>query len=475
MLRGDAVKRSLFAAMAAALFVPCARADQSAGSSVGGERSSAPGHQTPASTIFEPEIVTPTLIPPPERIPHRRPEIPKAAKIEDVRTELDAYENAQRGIRIRAKITVDGLKGEDVSFLVFFRGEDGEKLSDPDGKDYRAENGDICCRRSVVPPYDSSLWKETTFFLPYKQLHLGLGEHALVYRIVVRDESGSKPVELAAGKFEAFPYKNTGKSATAEILRVDHNLFKGGKKGMNVRAKISVKGLRDRKASFLCYFYDVNGNNLKDSDRKFNTTAGSVCCWLDVIPKYDDSLWEDVALFMPYQQLHLTGDRNNLSMRITVQDESGTSPKALVRSNSRSFNYTHPGAWATLDDVRTEFDVVQSGKKGMRIHAYVKTNGMKGKQTEVTAYFQFSSGTKLKDFDQKYRTSDGYVCVTDRVTPSYDASEWKDFVLFIPYDQLHLAKGEHSCRYDIRVWDLSGARAVKLVESDWQNFTYTRN
>jgi len=475
MLRGNTIRRSSFAAMAAALILPYARANQSAGSSSGSDGASTVSHQAPAPAIYEPEIVTPVTIPPPEQIPHRKPEIPKTAKIENVRTELDAYENGQIGLRIRAKVTVDGLKGKKASFLVFFRGEDGEKLKDPDGKNYRTASGDVCCRRDVVPPYDSSLWKETTFFLPYKQLHLGLGEHALVYRIVVRDESRAKPVQLAASKFEAFPYSHTGKSATAEILRVDHNLFKGGRKGMNIHAKISVKGLKDRKASFLCYFHDENGNYLKDSDKKFNTTAGNVCCWQDVIPKYDDSLWESVALFMPYQQLHLTGDRNSLSMRITVQDESGTSPKALVRSNSRSFNYTHPSAWATLDDVRTEFDVVQNGKKGMRIRSRVGINGLKGKQAEVTAYFQFSSGTKLKDFDQRYHTSDGYVCVADRVSPSYDASEWKDFVLFIPYDQLHLAKGEHSCKYDIRIWDLSGARAVKLVESDWQSFTYTRN
>ena len=486
MPRCATCRKPLFATIALALVLPHARAvdrglepdgyrDHDGGQVYQDKGGSlAPmgyGAPTPVSTA--PEIVT--RLPAPELIAHKQATVPKSATIEDVRTEVDVYEEGRRGMRIRAKVSVDGLKGKKACFIAFFRGEDGQKLKDPDGKSFRTKDGDICCWRDVIPPYDSSLWEETTLFMPYEQLHLGRGSHGLVYKLEVWDESGKKPVELASGKFKGFAFTGHGRSASVENLRVDHNVFKGGRKGMQIHARINVEGMKGEKASFLCYFYDGSGNHLKDSDKKYNTTAGNVCCWMDVVPSYDDALWEDMTLFMPYDQLHLTGDRDSINLRITVQDESGKSPKSMVKSDSVAFSYTHPDAWATVDDVRSEFDVTQNGKRGLRIHSRVGINGLKGKQAEVAAYFHFSSGAKLKDFDGQYDTSDGHVAIHDRVTPSYDSSEWKDFILFMPYDQLHLAKGKHSCKYDIRVWNISGPSAVKLVESDWQAFTYTKN
>jgi len=46
--------------------------------------------------------------------------------------------------------------------------------------------------------------------------------------------------------------------------------------------------------------------------------------------------------------------------------------------------------------------------------------------------------------------------------------------LFMPYPQLHMATGRHGLKFVLAVWDRSGKTPVKLVESDWVNFQFSK-
>jgi len=422
------------------------------------------GGNTSIPTIPAPEVVARAPIPPPEIIPSESPQITKSATIEKVRAEFDVYKGGRKGMRIHAEFTINGLEGEKACFIVFFYDKDGNKLRSPDDNAHRTTAGNACSWLDVVCTYENSFWDSSSLFIPYEELHLGKGQHALSYAVEVWDESGDTQTVLTAADRQEFTYTTPDKTARIESVRADHNVFENGRKGMRVHAKIHLNGMKGEKASFLAFFYDGDNNTLQDTDDTFTTSAGKICCWKDVVPKYENALWEDATMFLPYEQLHLTEDRRNLSFRVVVRDESGKSPVTVVKSDPVAFTYTHPGRWATLDDTRTEFDVVESGEKGMRIHTRLNIRGMKGELARVTAYFHFAGGTPLKDFDKSYTTNDGQASVGKNVTPSYDASEWEDLTLFIPYSQLHLGKGEHSCKYDILVWDKSGASSLSDFE-----------
>jgi len=44
----------------------------------------------------------------------------------------------------------------------------------------------------------------------------------------------------------------------------------------------------------------------------------------------------------------------------------------------------------------------------------------------------------------------------------------------MPYPQLHMATGRHGLKFVLAVWDRSGKTPVKLVESDWVNFQFSK-
>lgn len=127
-----------------------------------------------------------------------------------------------------------------------------------------------------------------------------------------------------------------------------------------------------------------------------------------------------------------------------------------------------------IKSVETQHNVVQNGQKGMNIIVNYSVEGMKGKTGDLNAYFYFEDGTPLKDDNKSsvpyYGTHDGSVVVGKQFTPRYDDVAMSS-TLFMPYDELHLGKGEFSLKYYCAIFD---DEMQQQSTSDWRYFTFTR-
>lgn len=127
-----------------------------------------------------------------------------------------------------------------------------------------------------------------------------------------------------------------------------------------------------------------------------------------------------------------------------------------------------------IKSVETQHNVVQNGQKGMNIIVNYSVEGMKGKTGDLNAYFYFEDGTPLKDGNKSsvpcYGTHDGSVVVGKQFTPRYDDVAMSS-TLFMPYDELHLGKGEFSLKYYCAIFD---DEMKQQSTSDWRYFTFTR-
>ncbi|HIZ87629.1 MAG TPA: BACON domain-containing protein [Candidatus Coprenecus pullistercoris] len=132
------------------------------------------------------------------------------------------------------------------------------------------------------------------------------------------------------------------------------------------------------------------------------------------------------------------------------------------------------GPTAEIEDIWVDHNYYYGGEKGMMIHLHMSIYGMKGNTGRAIAYFYYGgdSETALTDYNQSYRTTSGKVSVGEDFTPSYDSSEWKDFSIFMPYSELHMASGQHSLKFYVILWD---DLDEYMTESDWEYFTYTKN
>jgi len=105
----------------------------------------------------------------------------------------------------------------------------------------------------------------------------------------------------------------------------------------------------------------------------------------------------------------------------------------------------------------------------MLIHTHFIVDGARQAGCQLTAYFHYANGDVLKDFDQDYKTNDGQVAVWEDFTPEYDSTEFEDFRLFMPYDELHMAPGHHELKFDMQIHHKPSGQIA--AESEYVPFT----
>ena len=95
-----------------------------------------------------------------------------------------------------------------------------------------------------------------------------------------------------------------------------------------------------------------------------------------------------------------------------------------------------------------------------------ETYNVRGYNGECAAYFYFSDGTKLKDYNYQYSSVDGQVSVGGSFSPNYDSAIFNDYVLFMPYSELHIS-GSAQCKFhvDVRI-------GGEVVQSEEVFFTF---
>lgn len=135
-----------------------------------------------------------------------------------------------------------------------------------------------------------------------------------------------------------------GVSATIENVNTSNYDTIDGEEGMTIQFKLKINGMKDKNASVVAYFYDNDGNALKDTNDKYATTKGNVCAYKDITPSYEKSSYNELKITIPYSELHLsTSGYNTIKFHLEVWDESQSTAKSISRTGtfSNSFNYTN--------------------------------------------------------------------------------------------------------------------------------------
>ncbi|MDO5395703.1 MAG: BACON domain-containing protein [Bacteroidales bacterium] len=128
---------------------------------------------------------------------------------------------------------------------------------------------------------------------------------------------------------------------------------------------------------------------------------------------------------------------------------------------------------ATINRIWVDHNTYNWGQIGMTIHIDFSVNGLKNHSICPVAYFYYSNGNKLNDYDGLYRTTEGQVAIEgDKSNADYDGTRWSDYTLFMPYAQLHMAPGSYILQFQIYIKDKTTDKF--LVGPESQNFTFSR-
>ena len=124
-----------------------------------------------------------------------------------------------------------------------------------------------------------------------------------------------------------------------------------------------------------------------------------------------------------------------------------------------------------IDKVWVEHNVYQNGYYGMRIHVEFSINNMLNQRGQCAIYFYYSNGTRLKDYNNSYRDTDGDVATHTYFTPNYESCKYHDLAIFMPYYELHLSSGtKHDLKLSVSLH--SSRKKSYITSSDYTHFTY---
>ena len=158
------------------------------------------------------------------------------------------------------------------------------------------------------------------------------------FNVKTTDGSIVKQIQLSqSGKSSTSTYSNA--SATIQKVWVDHNVYENGNKGMRIHIKMNVYNLRSKQGRAVAYFYTSSGTALVDRNNQYNTNTGKVCCPGNLNPGYDNTLYEDFTVFMPYYELHIS-TKGSYKFFVSIWDYSTSPHKELTQSDWIGFTYT---------------------------------------------------------------------------------------------------------------------------------------
>lgn len=265
---------------------------------------------------------------------------------------------------------------------------------------------------------------------------------------------------------EAEPY------ATFDSIWVDYDIKVDGILGMEIHVKFSAYGMKNMDA-FLAIYYTYNDDIagvLKDKNKKFVSSAGDVAVYRSIKPAYDPAIYDNLSVFMPYNELDLEPGIYDLTMDVKLIYKAGGEISQLTYYD---FEYSKPGSPADVEsntkvdvvfeEMWIDYDVTEGGKKGMMIHLKFSAKNMKGIDAYAAVYFEKKNGEKIEGNNSAYRSKNGQLAVYKSIKPAYDDAVYKDLQLFMPYTEINISKGKHDLKLDADII-LSNGDMVKHLE-----------
>jgi len=116
---------------------------------------------------------------------------------------------------------------------------------------------------------------------------------------------------------------DTTPGATFDKIWVDYNVRENGRLGMRIHVKFWVFNLKDVDTDLAIYFEKADGTKLKSSNRNFSSKDGQVAVYRALKPAFVNTTYNDLDVFMPYDELKLSKGKYDLKMDADVICKNG--------------------------------------------------------------------------------------------------------------------------------------------------------
>jgi hypothetical protein len=117
--------------------------------------------------------------------------------------------------------------------------------------------------------------------------------------------------------------KDSSMSASLNRMWIDYGETQGGQKGMLIHVSYKVSGMKGVESYLALYFEKKNGDKLKSDKVGFKSADGQLALYKEMEPGYDSAVYDDVKLFMPYDEIDLGSGKYDLTISADVIYKEG--------------------------------------------------------------------------------------------------------------------------------------------------------
>lgn len=144
-----------------------------------------------------------------------------------------------------------------------------------------------------------------------------------------------------------------------------------------------------------------------------------------------------------------------------------TAARKIKEHNKRQKEIKATCITATIIQVWQEHNIICNNSKGMNIHIRFEVNNMLNLTGLCAVYFYGKNKTPLMDTNGSYYADNGQVAMSEKYIPNYQNCTFNDFVLFIPYSELHLSVGYHNLKFQVVLFDCN---TMSIATSNFYDF-----
>lgn len=267
--------------------------------------------------------------------------------------------------------------------------------------------------------------------------------------------------------------------AKFEKIWVDYNVKEEGLNGMRIHLRFTCYEMKELDSYVAVYFLYSKGSYLRDKNNKFVSTDGTVAVYKSIKPAYEETYYNDLSVFMPYNELDLPGGKYDLDLEINLIYKQGG---IIQRLTTHPIVFTNPVTTDNPDrgipvvstnlinvDYRStwfNFESYELNAKGIRIYTDFTISGMKGKEAYLAVYFSKPDGSKLLSNNSVYRSNAGQLAAYKLFKPDYDPAVYKGLFAFIPYKEITVPDGRHELKVTVDLIEPNGTLIKRLTTED---------
>ena len=128
-------------------------------------------------------------------------------------------------------------------------------------------------------------------------------------------------------------------TATIQDVRVEYDQTRFEKLGMVIHVSFNVTGMQEREGRVTAYFAQRSGETLQDKNGEYNTVDGQVSAGASFTPGYAVTQYDDLEIFMPYDELELGAGDYALKFHVEIWEKAHPENPALAISPDIDFDF----------------------------------------------------------------------------------------------------------------------------------------